>query len=90
MNEDEAHDLLIRLETKIGVLCNEMADVKSELRKRQCLLHESKIASFEKSFDPSKCSTNTEKIKTIEKLTWAALLTGITLVGKSLWSAVTT
>ena len=88
MNEDERHDLLIRLETKISEMCNRLGSVERELKKRQCLLHQNQIATIEKNFDPMKCSKNSEKIAVVEKLTWAALLTGVTLIIKSFWSAV--
>ena len=67
--------------------------VEKELKKRQCLLHTNQIKDLRESFNPSICSRNTEKIATIEKLTWAAILTsmtvGATVVIKSIWVSAT-
>jgi len=90
MTDTEAHDTLIRLETKTVEICKRLGNVERELKTRQCMLHTSQIASIEKNFDPKVCSKNTEKIATIEKLTWASIVTVIGLIAKSFWSAVTT
>lgn len=101
MNDAEQNDLLIRLEANISQMCasqksltKEVNSMKHELSKRQCLLHTNQIQKLERSFDPMQCSRNTEKIMTIEKLTWAAVLTSISvaigLMIKSVWSAMTT
>ena len=93
MDNKDKNDLLIRLETKITELCKKVDDVEIELKKRQCILHTNQIKDLRESFDPAVCSRNTEKIATIEKLTWAAILTsmtvGLSLIIKSFWASVT-
>lgn len=86
----EEHDVLIRVETKIEAVCKRLDGVEKELKKRQCLLHSKQIDILENSFNPVLCSTHDEKIKTIEKLTWGAVLMALGLIGKSLWSAIST
>jgi len=100
MNDTEKNDLLIRLEAKMSQMCinqitltTELNNMKQELSKRQCLLHTNQIQKLEKDFDPKQCSKNTEKIATIEKLTWAAVLTSMSvaigLVVKAMWTQLT-
>ena len=90
----EPEKTLIRIEVKLTDLCKRTASVESELKKRQCLLHTNQINDLRDNFDPAICSKNTEKIATIEKLTWAAILTamtvGVTVVIKSMWNSATT
>ena len=96
MHSTEQTELLIRLEATMSQMCQnqkilttDLDAIKQELSKRQCLLHTNQIQKLEHAFDPKQCSKNTEKIATLEKLTWAALITGVGLVVKSFWSAVT-
>jgi len=97
MTEQERNDLLIEISVQIKSVHkrlesveSEMKAVECELKKRQCLLHTKQIENLEKDFDPAVCAKNGEKIKTIEKLTWAALITLVGLIAKSFWSAITT
>lgn len=89
--------LLIRLELKITQICtnqkmlqDELEKVKTELASRVCLLHTNQIENLNHNFNASTCSRHAEKLKTLEKLTWAAIVTAIGLVLKSFWSAVST
>jgi len=90
MTEDERNDLLVEIKTQMKTVCARMSGVEEELKKRQCLLHTNQIDALQQVVNPAMCNVNTEKIKTLEKLTWAAVIAAIGLIAKSFWSAIST
>lgn len=50
------------------------------------LFEESLKAIEARLFEPRFCDTHAEKIKTLEKITWGALLAAIAAMIKSFWS----
>lgn len=83
------HDLVVEIHTLVKGLDKRVTGIESELKERKCLLHSTQIETLQHDFDPRVCAKNTTKIAIIEKLTWGALLTGVGLVIKSLWDAIT-
>ena len=70
MDENQQHDLLIRLDTRMETVAGQIDCIKHTLETRQCQVH-------------------SEKIRTLERLTWGAIMTAVAAVVKSFWGGLT-
>ena len=48
-----------------------------------------RIEKIEKKLDQNQCQAHAERIKTLEKITWGAVLASIAAIIKSFWNVVT-
>lgn len=78
MNESERNDLLITLSANMKEMCRRMSGVEDELKKRRCILHESKISDLESEFDPNLCVVHTQKLNL---LLWVGAIVGTGVIG---------
>lgn len=71
MNDQEYHDLLIRIDTKLTLFEASLKDIETRVSASR------------------PCDTHAEKIRTLENITWGALLIAIASVVKSFWGILT-
>jgi hypothetical protein len=86
MNDNEAHDLLIRIDASQVDMTRRLGLIEGKLEQRLCHTNAEKIRKLEeKAGLPLPCQTNTEKIKTHEKFIVAAIMASLIATVKSFW-----
>ena len=81
MDNQEAHDLLIRIDTRLGSIETRMGRMEVAQSKRLCHTNAEKIKTLEQRVKGKlPCQTNSEKIRTVEKIVWG--------VHKMAWGAL--
>ncbi len=63
-------------------------DLLIRLDTRQDVIIE-QVKCIKKQLEDRQCQTHTEKIKTLEKITWGAVMASITAIASAVWQAIT-